>query len=63
MNHPTSSFYVIKDFAFTQLKAVAAAMIYNYHVEVMEGHPVSPNLSIILQMKHGLMVKVFERWD
>nr|DAD40170.1 TPA_asm: hypothetical protein HUJ06_014493 [Nelumbo nucifera] len=52
-----------KEVAFTQMKVVAAAFIHNYHVEVIEGHPVSPNLSIILHMKHGLMVRVTKRWE
>ncbi|KAF2284232.1 hypothetical protein GH714_020003 [Hevea brasiliensis] len=43
-----------KEVAFVQMKTVAAAIIHNYHVQLVEGHPVSPNISIILQMKHGL---------
>ncbi|KAH7859425.1 hypothetical protein Vadar_000998 [Vaccinium darrowii] len=51
-----------KEVAFIQMKTVAAAIIHNYHVHVVEGHPISPNVSIILYMKHGLMVKVTKRW-
>lgn len=51
-----------KEVAFTQLKTVAAAIIHNYQVHLVEGHPVSPNVSIILYMKHGLMAKVTKRW-
>ncbi|XP_027077297.2 alkane hydroxylase MAH1 [Coffea arabica] len=51
-----------KEVAFTQMKAVAAAMIHNYNVEMVEGHPVVPNLSVILYMKHGLKVRVSKRW-
>eukprot|EP00262_Sarcandra_glabra_P016537 TRINITY_DN542_c0_g4_i1.p1 TRINITY_DN542_c0_g4~~TRINITY_DN542_c0_g4_i1.p1 ORF type:complete len:529 (+),score=51.04 TRINITY_DN542_c0_g4_i1:196-1782(+) len=50
-----------KDVAFTQMKAVVAAMLYNFHVEVIQGHPVCPKMSIILHMKNGLMVRVRER--
>ncbi|KAF8411568.1 hypothetical protein HHK36_004123 [Tetracentron sinense] len=50
-----------KKVAFSQMKTVAAAMINNYHVQVVEGHPVSPSTSIILHMKHGLMVRVIKR--
>ncbi|KDP35257.1 hypothetical protein JCGZ_09416 [Jatropha curcas] len=51
-----------KEVAFTQMKIVAASIIHNYHVKVVEDHPVSPNVSIILHMKHGLKVKVTRRW-
>ncbi|XP_052191353.1 alkane hydroxylase MAH1-like [Diospyros lotus] len=51
-----------KDVAFTEMKAVAAAIIHNYNVQVVEGHPVAPNTSIILYMNHGLKVKVTRRW-
>ncbi|KAK1311721.1 Cytochrome P450 86B1 [Acorus calamus] len=42
-----------KDMVFTQMKIVAAAMIYNFEVEAVEGHVVEPKLSIILHMKNG----------
>uniref|UniRef100_A0A6N2LHM6 Cytochrome P450 n=1 Tax=Salix viminalis TaxID=40686 RepID=A0A6N2LHM6_SALVM len=52
-----------KDIALTQMKAMAANIIYNYHVQVVEGHPVVPTgNSIILHMKHGLMVRITRRW-
>lgn len=51
-----------KEVAFTQLKSVAAAIIHNYQVEVVEGHPVNPNVSVILYMKQGLKVRVTKRW-
>ncbi|KAF8410959.1 hypothetical protein HHK36_003496 [Tetracentron sinense] len=50
-----------KEVAFTQMKAVAAAMIYNYHVRLEEDHPVVPNISIILHMKHCMKVRVTKR--
>uniref|UniRef100_A0A1W7HBU4 Cytochrome P450 n=1 Tax=Scoparia dulcis TaxID=107240 RepID=A0A1W7HBU4_SCODU len=52
-----------KEVAFTQLKSVAAAMIHNYHVQVVEGHPITPNVSVILYMKQGLKVRVTKKWD
>ncbi|KAL7131473.1 hypothetical protein ABFS83_12G005400 [Erythranthe nasuta] len=52
-----------KEVAFTQLKCVAAAIIHNYQIEVVKGHNVSPNVSIILYMKHGLKVRVTKRLD
>lgn len=51
-----------KEVAFTQMKAVAAAIIHNYHVRVLENHNAAPNVSIILYMKHGLKVQVKKRW-
>ncbi|XP_077249995.1 noroxomaritidine synthase 2-like [Tasmannia lanceolata] len=50
-----------KEVAFTQMKAVVSSMLYNFHVDVIEGHPVTPKISIILHMKHGLLVRVRER--
>ncbi|CAA2974864.1 alkane hydroxylase MAH1-like [Olea europaea subsp. europaea] len=51
-----------KEVAFTQLKSVAAAIIHNYQIQVVEGHPVTPNVSVILYMEHGLKVRVSKRW-
>ncbi|KAF5752788.1 cytochrome P450 family protein [Tripterygium wilfordii] len=51
-----------KEVAFTQMKLVAAAMVYNYDIEVVEAHTVTPATSIILHMKQGLKVKVSKRW-
>ncbi|GAV65376.1 p450 domain-containing protein [Cephalotus follicularis] len=50
-----------KDVAFTQMKAVVAAIIDNYHFELVENHPVVPCMSVILHMKHGLNVRVTKR--
>ncbi|XP_078173437.1 noroxomaritidine synthase 2-like [Carex rostrata] len=50
-----------KDMAFTQMKAAAAAIVYNFYFEVVEGHVIAPKHSIILQMKNGLMVRVKKR--
>ncbi|KAJ3682400.1 hypothetical protein LUZ60_014973 [Juncus effusus] len=50
-----------KDVAFTQMKAVAAALVYNFCFEVIKGHVIEPKLSIILHMANGLMVKVKKR--
>lgn len=49
-----------KDMSFSQMKIVAAKIIYHYHIELVEGHPVFPSNSIILQMKRGLKVRVTE---
>ncbi|GKV07800.1 hypothetical protein SLEP1_g19521 [Rubroshorea leprosula] len=50
-----------KDTAFYQIKTVAVAVIQNYHVKVLENHPVTPSPSIILKMKHGLLVRLSKR--
>ncbi|CAD5170954.1 unnamed protein product [Musa acuminata subsp. malaccensis] len=41
-----------KEVAFTQMKAVVAAMVYNFQVQVLQGHVVEPKLSVILHMKN-----------
>ncbi|KAK9063964.1 hypothetical protein SSX86_017836 [Deinandra increscens subsp. villosa] len=52
-----------KNMSFIQMKIVAATIIYHYHVEVVQGHPVRPSDSIILMMKNGLKVKLSKRSD
>ncbi|XVE55131.1 hypothetical protein DITRI_Ditri03aG0135800 [Diplodiscus trichospermus] len=51
-----------KDIAFTLTKATASAIIHNYHIQVVENHPINPKSSIILLMKHGLLVTFKKRW-
>ncbi|KAL8196673.1 hypothetical protein R6Q57_024617 [Mikania cordata] len=50
-----------KDMALSQLKIVSIAIIYHYHVELVEGHIVLPTNAIILHMKHGLKVRLTKR--
>lgn len=50
-----------KDISFTEMKMVAAAVLWNYHIHVVEGHPITPSVSIVLHMKHGLKVRVTKR--
>ncbi|EYU24054.1 hypothetical protein MIMGU_mgv1a025585mg, partial [Erythranthe guttata] len=52
-----------KEVAFTQMKAVAAALVHNYRVRVVDGHRVVPNCSIILYTRDGLKVRVASRWS
>jgi len=33
----------------------------NYHVQVVEGHPVLPSVSVVLHLKHGLKVRITKR--
>jgi cytochrome P450 len=50
-----------KDMSFIQMKIVASTIVWNYHVQVVKAHLISPSISIILHMKHGLKVKVTKR--
>ncbi|KAL6907449.1 hypothetical protein ACP4OV_002488 [Aristida adscensionis] len=50
-----------KEMAFVQMKAAAAAVLWNFAVELVPGHAVEPKLSIILHMKNGLAVRVRRR--
>ncbi|KAK1322213.1 Cytochrome P450 86B1 [Acorus calamus] len=50
-----------KDFAYYQMKFVAASIVYHYRVKVVEGHPVVPKLALTMYMKHGLKVELSRR--
>ncbi|XP_015866205.3 alkane hydroxylase MAH1-like [Ziziphus jujuba] len=50
-----------KNMSLIVMKVVAATMLWNYRVEVAGGLPISPSLSIVLYMKHGLKVSVSHR--
>lgn len=50
-----------KDITFSEMKIVAVAILRRFHVQVVHGHRVTPRLSIVLSMEHGLKVKVTER--
>ncbi|XP_020572336.1 cytochrome P450 86B1-like [Phalaenopsis equestris] len=52
-----------KDFAYYQMKFVAASLLLHYHVTVVKGHPVLPKLALTMYMKHGLKVKLTRRHD
>ncbi|CAN6225147.1 unnamed protein product [Urochloa humidicola] len=52
-----------KSIAVAQMMTVAAALVWNFDVEVAEGHAVEPKLSVVLQMKNRLMVKVKKRGE
>ncbi|KAJ9565669.1 hypothetical protein OSB04_001635 [Centaurea solstitialis] len=44
-----------KKISLIQMKIVAATILYNYNVEVVDGHPITQSRSVMLQMKYGLM--------
>ncbi|RDX62868.1 Alkane hydroxylase MAH1, partial [Mucuna pruriens] len=50
-----------KDLSFFQIKIVAAAILRNYRVQLVEGFVATPSLSIVLLMKDGLKVKITKR--
>lgn len=50
-----------KDFAYFQMKYVAASIILRYRVQVVKDHPVVPKLGLTMYMKHGLMVHLHRR--
>ncbi|KAL5217919.1 hypothetical protein ABZP36_018603 [Zizania latifolia] len=50
-----------KEMALVQMKVTAAAMAWNFAVDVVPGHVVEPRLSVILHMKNGLLVRVKRR--
>ncbi|KAI3952336.1 hypothetical protein MKX01_005203 [Papaver californicum] len=50
-----------KDMAFTQIKAVVAAVLFNFQVEVLEGQHILPKPAISLHMENGLKVKLRKR--
>ncbi|OVA05873.1 Cytochrome P450 [Macleaya cordata] len=52
-----------KDFAYYQMKFVAASIIYRYRVKVVENHLVSPKLALTMYMKYGLKVTLSRRDD
>ncbi|KAJ6817133.1 alkane hydroxylase MAH1-like [Iris pallida] len=47
-----------KDVAFTQMKAVVAAVVCNFRVEPVQGQAVEPKHSIILHMRNGWKVRI-----
>nr|GEV23987.1 alkane hydroxylase MAH1-like [Tanacetum cinerariifolium] len=50
-----------KDMALSQLKIVSATIIYHYHIDLVEGHHVIPTNSMVLNMEHGLKVRLTKR--
>ncbi|XP_026410189.1 noroxomaritidine synthase-like [Papaver somniferum] len=50
-----------KDLSFTQMKALVAAVLFNFQIEVLEGQHVRPKPAISLHMEKGLEVKIQKR--
>jgi cytochrome P450 len=50
-----------KDISFIEIKMIAASILLNYQIQVVEDHPILPSISVILHMRHGLKVNVKKR--
>ncbi|KAK9111042.1 hypothetical protein Scep_018561 [Stephania cephalantha] len=50
-----------REMAFTQLKVIIAAVIFNFHVEAVEGQVVLPKPSVTLHMQNGFKVRIKKR--
>ncbi|PKA48085.1 Cytochrome P450 86B1 [Apostasia shenzhenica] len=50
-----------KDFAYYQMKFVAANILHRYHVRVLKNHKVTPKLALTMYMKYGLKVSLERR--
>eukprot|EP01018_Ginkgo_biloba_P012965 Gb_05234 [translate_table: standard] len=50
-----------REFAYLQMKWVAASVIFHYRVRMVSGHPVLPRFSMTMSMKHGLLVAIHPR--
>ncbi|CAN1172782.1 Cytochrome P450 86B1 [Linum perenne] len=52
-----------KDFAYYQMKFVAASILYRYKVKVVKDHPIIPKLALTMYIKHGLKVNLYRRGE
>jgi len=50
-----------KDIAFTEMKMVAAAILWRFQMQVVDGHPITPRVSVLLTIEEGLKVKITKR--
>ncbi|KAJ7970769.1 Cytochrome P450 family protein [Quillaja saponaria] len=51
-----------KETTMIEMKMVATAVLWNYQIKVVESHSVSPNVSVVLHMEHGLKVRLTKRF-
>ncbi|RDX95231.1 Alkane hydroxylase MAH1, partial [Mucuna pruriens] len=42
-----------KDITLIEMKMVAVAILWRFHMQVVEAHPITPRLSVVLTMDHG----------
>jgi len=50
-----------KEISFIEMKMIAANILWNYRIHLVEGQAISPRVSVVLHMKHGLKVTVTKR--
>ncbi|KAF6150668.1 hypothetical protein GIB67_020751 [Kingdonia uniflora] len=50
-----------KDFAYYQMKFIAASIIYRYRVQVAKDQIVAPKFALTMYIKHGLKVRLNKR--
>ncbi|KQK03062.1 noroxomaritidine synthase [Brachypodium distachyon] len=50
-----------KDLGLSNMKIAAASIIYNFKVELVEGHAVTPESAVILHTRNGMMVRLKRR--
>ncbi|MCD7459330.1 hypothetical protein HAX54_040641 [Datura stramonium] len=50
-----------KEMAFIQMKMVAATIIYNYHIQLVEPQAISPTPTVLIRIPNGLKVRLVKR--
>uniref|UniRef100_A0A7N0TP31 Cytochrome P450 n=1 Tax=Kalanchoe fedtschenkoi TaxID=63787 RepID=A0A7N0TP31_KALFE len=50
-----------RDLAFMNMKIIAAAVVCNYDLHVVDGSRIKPASAMVLRMKHGLKVRVTKK--
>ncbi|XP_072957818.1 alkane hydroxylase MAH1-like [Typha angustifolia] len=50
-----------KEMSINKMKTIVAAMLYNFQIEIVEGHVVEPKLSVIMHMKNGLKARIIKK--
>ncbi|XP_027915285.1 alkane hydroxylase MAH1-like [Vigna unguiculata] len=50
-----------KDITFTEMKMLAVAILWRFQMKVVDGHPITPRVSVVLTIEQGLKVMVTKR--
>ena len=50
-----------KNLGLSNIKIAAAAILYNFQVELVDGHAVEPQNSVVLHSKNGMRVRIKRR--
>ena len=50
-----------KNLGLSNIKIAAAAILYNFQVELVDGHAVEPQNSVVLHTKNGMRVRIKRR--